>query len=75
MKQSQFLFIILFLLKLSTVTSTSSNPIVRIPLTYVFDWDFIAKLPVRIAFNHSTIYSTSPTNKLNLLNYNLSVKI
>ena len=55
--------------------AVTSEEIQRIPLTYVFDWDLIAKLPVRIAFNHSKVYSTSPTEKLFLLGYNLSVAI
>lgn len=55
--------------------AVGSDEIQRIPLTYVFDWDLIAKLPVRIAFNHSKVYSTSPTDKLYLLGYNLSVAV
>lgn len=57
------------------VCSSGSGGITRIPLTYVFDWDLITKLPVRISFSHSSVLSTSPTKKLHLLNYNLSVSI
>jgi hypothetical protein len=60
---------------LLTGVALGSGEIQRIPLTYVFDWDLIAKLPVRIAFNHSKVYSTSPTEKLYLLGYNLSVAV
>lgn len=67
---------LLFLLSLLTaVRGLGQNEIMRIPLTYVLDWDFINKLPVRVSFDHSNVYSTSTTDKLNLLNYNLSVSI
>lgn len=49
--------------------------VVHIPLTYAFDWDLITKLPITIAFNHSNVYSTSQTEQLYLLNYNLSVNV
>ena len=55
--------------------ASASLPKTTIPLTYVFDWDLITKLPVRIAFNHSQVYSTSPTEQLYLLGYNLSVAV
>jgi hypothetical protein len=54
---------------------TSSNPVVRIPLTYAFDWDLKTKLPIQISFNHSNIYSTSTTKELFLLNHNISVNV
>ena len=38
-----------------------SNPVIRIPLSYAFDWDLVTKLPIDISFNHSNIYSTRPT--------------
>lgn len=57
------------------VCGGGGGEVVRIPLTYVFDWDMITKLPVRVAFNHSSVYSTSPTEHLHMLNYNLSVSI
>ena len=68
--------VLLFLLSiLPAVRSLGENGIMRIPLTYVLDWDFINKLPVRVSFDHSNVFSTSPTSKLNLLNYNLSVSV
>ena len=66
---------ILLLLEMVVIKSVVSNEIIKIPLTYVFDKDFKTKLPITISFTHSNIYSTSPTEKLNLLNYNLSVSI
>ena len=67
---------LLFLLALmAAVRGLGQNEIMRIPLTYVLDWDFINKLPVRVSFDHSNVYSTSTSDKLNLLNYNLSVSI
>jgi hypothetical protein len=62
MKHLHFLIIVtIILLELVAIKSTASSEIVKIPLTYVFDWDFINKIPVRISFNHSFIYSTNPT--------------
>jgi len=52
-----------------------SNPIIRIPLTYAFDWDLKTKLPIEISFNHSNIYSTRPTKYLFLLGHNLSAPV
>lgn len=52
-----------------------SNPVVRIPLTYAFDWDLKTKLPIQISFNHSNIYSTSTTKELYLLNHNISANV
>jgi hypothetical protein len=69
------LFWLLAVLLLTCIQSADSNSVTRIPLTYVFDWDLVTKLPVRINFNHSAVLSTSPTKKLHLLNYNLSVSI
>ena len=62
--------VLLFLLSiLPAVLSLGENGIMRIPLTYVLDWDFINKLPVRVSFDHSNVFSTSPTSKLNLLKF------
>lgn len=47
----------------------------KIPLSYAFDWDMLTKLPIDISFNHSAVYSTSPTEQLFLLNYNLSLNV
>lgn len=52
-----------------------SNPIIRIPLTYGFDWDLTTKLPIDISFSHSNIYSTRPTKHLFLLGHNLSAPV
>lgn len=77
MKHSQFHLttMIILLLEMVVIQSVQSNPIVKIPLTYVFDQDFKTKLPIKISFDHTNIFSTNPTPKLNLLNYNLSVSI
>lgn len=52
-----------------------SSPTIRIPLTYAFDWDLKTKLPIKLAFNHSNIYSTSPTKELFLLHHNISANV
>jgi hypothetical protein len=69
------LFTTLLFLQLIATKSDMSKEIIRIPLTYVLDWDFIAKLPVHISFSHSNVYSTSTTKQLYLMNYNLSVSV
>jgi len=65
---------LLLLIFLITV-SISAIDITRIPLTYAFGSDMITKLPIEISFNHSNVYSTSLTNHLFLLKYNLSVAV
>ncbi len=52
-----------------------SSTVVRIPLTYAFDWDIKTKLPIEISFNHSNIYSTSPTKELFLLGQNITADV
>lgn len=52
-----------------------STPTIRIPLTYAFDWDLKTKLPIKLSFNHSNIYSTSPTKELFLLEHNISANV
>lgn len=52
-----------------------SNPVIRIPLSYAFDWDLTTKLPIDISFNHSNIYSTRPTKYLFLLDHNVSAPV
>lgn len=54
---------------------TNGNPVIRIPLTYAFDWDLKTKLPIQLSFNHSNIYSTSTTKELFLLNHNISANV
>lgn len=54
---------------------TTTNPIIRIPLSYAFDWDLTTKLPIYISFNHSNIYSTRPTKYLFLLDHNVSAPV
>lgn len=54
---------------------TNSNPVIRIPLSYAFDWDLTTKLPIYISFNHSNIYSTRPTKHLFLLDHNVSAPV
>lgn len=63
MKHIQFRLASLIILTLQMVfiKSAKSNDVVKIPLTYVFDRDFKTKIPVSIAFNHSSIFSTNPT--------------
>lgn len=53
----------------------SGSHTIRIPLTYAFDWDLKTKLPIKLAFNHSNIYSTSPTKELFLLKHNISANV
>ena len=48
---------------------------IKIPLTYAFDATKTNKLPIELSFNHSYIYSTSPTTDLYLLNYSLTTVI
>ena len=47
---------------------------IRIPLTYAFDYNKTNKLPIELSFNHSHIYSTSPTTP-NLLLYSHSIAV
>ena len=46
-------YAIYILFPLIIILSTQTNEVIRIPFTYVYDWDLIAKLPVTLAFNHS----------------------
>jgi len=51
------------------------TPEIKIPLTYAFDYNQKNKLPIELSFNHSYVYSTSPTPELLLLNYTIPVTI
>lgn len=68
-------YVFSILLPLFIILSCQQHEVIRIPFTYVYDWDLIAKLPVTLAFNHSFVYSTSPTDNLNMMNYKLPVNI
>ena len=66
----------MWLVLLTTLVSYSSaTEEIRIPLTYAFNINKTTKLPIELSFNHSFVYSTSPTPDLYLLNYSLAVPV
>ena len=69
---SKFLHLLIFT-TLTTLTLSVAD--IRIPLTYAFDFGRQNKLPIQLSFNHSYVYSSSPTSDLLLLNYSISVVV
>lgn len=63
------------LLALSFTSLAIFTPEIKIPLTYAFDYTHKNKLPIELSFNHSYVYSTSPTPNLLLLNYSIAVVV
>jgi hypothetical protein len=66
---------LLLLLALALPSMAFFTPEIKIPLTYAFDYGYKNKLPIELSFNHSYVYSTSPTPDLLLLNYSIPVVI
>ena len=69
MSKAIILFFIIF------IQFAHSADEIKIPLTYAFDSTRQNKIPIRLSFNHSYVYSTSVTPDLLLLNYSIAVVI